>query len=110
MKFPIQLLLLTFVALTFSCSEDVQFDTLPQSTSKKDGESGPAPANRDGSKSPDRHINESFLVKATHTTKRVDILFVVDNSGSMREEQEKLSHRLDNFLSDLNEVNWQIGV
>ena len=43
--------------------------------------------------------------------KPVDILFVVDNSGSMLEEQANMDQRIANFLSNLQGVsNWQIAV
>lgn len=40
----------------------------------------------------------------------VDILFVVDNSGSMADEQAKLGDRIKNFLSHLDGVDWQLGI
>ena len=42
----------------------------------------------------------------------VDILFVVDNSVSMREEQEDLALNFQAFISQIEETNsdWQIGV
>ncbi len=43
---------------------------------------------------------------------KVDILFVVDNSGSMGDNQETLARNFDNFyriIEDL-ELDWQIGV
>jgi hypothetical protein len=43
-------------------------------------------------------------------SKKLDILFIVDNSGSMAEEQEKLGERIDSFLSTLTDIDWQIGI
>ncbi len=46
-------------------------------------------------------------------SKRVDILFLVDNSGSMKEEQDKLKANFDGFIRELlqQDVNdFQIGV
>ena len=40
----------------------------------------------------------------------IDILFVVDNSLSMYEEQTKLASRLDDFLDGLGGSDWQIGI
>lgn len=40
----------------------------------------------------------------------VDILIVIDDSGSMAEEQRELSTKMNALLSSLNGVNWQIGV
>ncbi|MEK6554004.1 MAG: hypothetical protein AABZ31_02090 [Bdellovibrionota bacterium] len=42
--------------------------------------------------------------------KKLDILFIVDNSGSMAEEQMKLGVRIQSFLSTLYDIDWQIGV
>ncbi len=40
----------------------------------------------------------------------VDILFVVDNSLSMYEEQTKLANQLNSFLQGLGGTDWQIGI
>jgi hypothetical protein len=43
-------------------------------------------------------------------SKKLDILFVVDNSGSMAEEQEKMGTKIDSFLSTLYDVDWQVAI
>ncbi|MBC7661082.1 MAG: hypothetical protein H7249_15395 [Chitinophagaceae bacterium] len=50
---------------------------------------------------------ESFL-----TTKQgvVDILVVIDNSGSMDAEQVNLAAKMDSLLTSIKDTNWQIGV
>lgn len=40
----------------------------------------------------------------------LDLIVVVDNSGSMREEQANLSTRLSDLISKVENTNWQIGV
>ncbi len=42
----------------------------------------------------------------------VDILFVVDNSVSMKEEQEDVANNFEGFIANIQETNsdWQIGV
>jgi hypothetical protein len=45
-----------------------------------------------------------------YVVKKLDILFVVDNSGSMADEQKLLGARIDSFISTLYDVDWQIGV
>ena len=40
----------------------------------------------------------------------VDILLVVDNSGSMKEEQDKLAPRLSALLTKIQDANWKIAV
>ena len=39
----------------------------------------------------------------------IDILFVVDTSGSMDEERRNLAQRIDGFLNQLNELDWQVA-
>ena len=40
----------------------------------------------------------------------VDILFVVDNSGSMYEEQVKMAEKFPNFLNSISSLDWQIAI
>lgn len=40
----------------------------------------------------------------------VDILVVVDNSGSMKEEHDKLKKRLPELLSYLDDADWRVGI
>ena len=40
----------------------------------------------------------------------VDILFVIDNSGSMDDEQEEMAKRFSSFLSLLFDLSWQVGI
>lgn len=42
--------------------------------------------------------------------KKVDILFVVDNSGSMKYEQRNMASRVRNFLDVIKGLDWQIAV
>lgn len=42
--------------------------------------------------------------------KKVDILFVVDNSGSMAYEQKSMANRVKNFLDVVKGLDWQIAV
>jgi hypothetical protein len=49
----------------------------------------------------DIHVNEY---------RKWDILFVIDNSGSMEYEQKSMANRTRNFLSVLHGLDWQIGV
>ena len=42
--------------------------------------------------------------------KATDILFIVDNSGSMSEEQEKISEKFDRFVDQIGNVDFQIGI
>ena len=49
-------------------------------------------------------------VLSTETYRDLDILVVVDDSGSMRDEQEKLSTRLPEIISAVEDTNWRIGI
>lgn len=60
--------------------------------------------------STDKTISETFLFDRSNTKKYVDVLFIIDNSGSMLAEQEKLGQRLNSFITSLDEVDWQIGI
>ncbi len=50
---------------------------------------------------------ESFV---NNNNSAIDILFVVDNSLSMYEEQTKVAEELSSFLDGLGGANWQIGI
>lgn len=54
--------------------------------------------------------SESFYPNPLDSGPMVDILFVIDNSASMRDEQLKLGDRLSSFVGSLKNVNWQIGI
>ena len=41
---------------------------------------------------------------------KVDILFVIDNSGSMGYEQQNMASRVKDFISIISVLDWQIGV
>lgn len=43
-------------------------------------------------------------------TQKIDILFVVDNSGSMAYEQRNMASRLSDFISIVSGLDWQIAV
>lgn len=42
--------------------------------------------------------------------KKVDVLFVIDNSGSMQYEQQSMAQRTANFLSVIRGLDYQIGI
>lgn len=52
------------------------------------------------------------LVKSMRVieNQKVDILFVIDNSGSMEYEQKSMANRVRNFLDVVHGLDWQIGV
>lgn len=53
---------------------------------------------------------QSDLHQITQAQNTVDILFVIDNSSSMRDEQKKISQRFDRFVQQLSQLDWQIAI
>lgn len=54
-----------------------------------------------------KHLLQTISV---NNYKKVDILVVIDNSGSMEYEQKSMAKRVSNFLSILRGLDYQIGV
>jgi hypothetical protein len=52
-------------------------------------------------------VNESIT---TQTTNKIDVLVVIDNSGSMDNERAALGNRLRAFLTPLQGLDWQLCV
>lgn len=40
----------------------------------------------------------------------VDVLFVVDNSGSMKQEQIDIANKISGFMDKIKDLNWQIAL
>lgn len=59
---------------------------------------------------PDGSQKESFAFNDDGSGAKVDILFVVDNSGSMYEEQGRLGTALSSFINSIGNIDWQIGI
>ena len=57
-------------------------------------------------------LTESFSTSldVEQSDNKVDILFVVDNSGSMTEEQDELKLRINGFIQEISNLDYQIGV
>lgn len=41
---------------------------------------------------------------------KIDVLVVIDNSGSMETEHKNMAQRFGTFLDQLNGLNWQVGI
>ncbi|OFZ15453.1 MAG: hypothetical protein A2Z20_12220 [Bdellovibrionales bacterium RBG_16_40_8] len=54
-----------------------------------------------------KHLLQSILVRNEN---KVDILVVIDNSGSMAYEQQSMALRTSNFLSILQGLDWRIAI
>lgn len=51
----------------------------------------------------------NFSVNSTQNSK-IDILFVIDNSGSMSQEQAKIAQVFSGFISRLSHLDWRVGI
>ncbi len=56
----------------------------------------------------DGKVTETFVQKGKSGL--VDILIVIDDSGTMVEEQTNLSTKLSDLLASISDTDWQIGV
>ncbi len=54
-------------------------------------------------------VNKTQAVRVTENN-RIDVLVVIDNSGSMDTEQANMAMRFGTFLDKLNGLNWQVGI
>lgn len=52
-------------------------------------------------------INQTFTIALN---KKVDVLFVIDNSGSMKEEQANMAARISSFVSKISGMDWRAAV
>lgn len=51
-----------------------------------------------------------YFLRTEEPNVKTDILFVDDNSGSMRPEQANMAHRFPTFLDSINALDWRIGI
>ncbi|MBP9707223.1 MAG: VWA domain-containing protein [Oligoflexales bacterium] len=58
----------------------------------------------------DYQYKTSTFVQSAESLPLLDILIVVDNSGSMYEEQANLSTKLSALLSNISNIDWQINI
>lgn len=57
------------------------------------------------------HYTQATSFEVTESKNaNVDILFVVDNSGSMQEEQEKIAQIFSGFIAQVSHMNWRIAI
>lgn len=87
---------LSLVLSVFQNCSDVSFSTAQKSTDPGPGTQGTLSATQNFTFGP--------------VTNKIDILVVVDNSGSMEAEQANLGAGFNTFISSLSSLDWQIGV
>src|SRR5690606_7514644 len=49
-------------------------------------------------------------LKVPYPNTKVDILFVVDNSRTMIDEQNKIAQKLSTFLNSISNLDWRIAI
>jgi hypothetical protein len=95
---------LVATVVSAACSKEFSFEQLPQGQS---GQSVTLPDDGDfGSGA--SFITETFSQGSGEA--KLDILFVIDNSLSMAEEQARLGARLASFTNRISGIDWRIGV
>ncbi len=57
-----------------------------------------------------RNLIEKNQIVPVDANNKIDVLVVIDNSGSMATEQANMSTRFATFLDQLNGLNWQVGI
>lgn len=118
-------LLLSMVAFN-NCGQpgEIRFDHLP-STAPSDNSSNDHLDTGDNDPTTPPPVSPPVVVPPTTTeptltkvektitlaeTLKADILFVVDNSVSMADEQANMSDRFPLFIKNLKQINWRVGV
>ncbi|MCM2280229.1 MAG: hypothetical protein NDI61_00125 [Bdellovibrionaceae bacterium] len=107
------------MVLLCSCGK-VQFSTPTTATAanlcvpSENGDCGVTPADP-GTSDPSTNPNSPPAIPVSETftmrlTTKVDVLFVIDSSGSMNTERAELGRRLANFTSSLSGLDWQLCV
>jgi hypothetical protein len=92
---------LCLISLQFQNCSDVSFSSSSNKTSSGPGSVGSGTLGT---------LSETQSFKFGPRSNAIDILVVVDNSGSMEKEQQSLGIGFNNFIAGLNGLDWQIGV
>ena len=53
---------------------------------------------------------EESSVHISETGNQADILFIIDNSQSMQEEQMEVARKISNFFSKIQGLDWRVGI
>lgn len=107
----------TVILLALSCSE-TEFDAdVKEKQTASNTEDGTIGVDATGlPPTADDSSNGSNGNKQTDTFQRerhkglLDLLLVIDDSGSMKEVHKRLKNRLNNLLTDIDNSNWQIKI
>ncbi len=125
--FLINSFLLTLMVAFNNCGQpgEIRFDHLPVGqpgeNSSHDSGVNPAdpglptsPLSPPGSSTSPVVVTSPYLkvekVITLAETQKAEVLFVVDNSISMAEEQSNMSSRFPMFIQNLKDINWRVGI
>jgi hypothetical protein len=81
--------------------------TIPNSDSVPPAAEAPSAGDDYATPASGEEVSQKLAVESSSA---VDVLFVVDNSGSMRYEQKSMASRVSNFLTVLKGLDYQIAV
>jgi hypothetical protein len=58
----------------------------------------------------ERFKKEQTRFSVTKSDRQLDVLFVVDNSLSMQDEQKSMAAKINSFMDRIKDFDWQIGI
>lgn len=90
--------ILSLAALSACAPQDMSFSQSTQASSTSDATDTVIPS---------RGVSQNFEIKENAN---IDILFVVDNSPSMLEEQANMSAKINGFMNLVSGLNWQVAL
>ena len=61
-------------------------------------------------KTTDDYQKRQLQIQVESHDNKADILFVIDNSESMNEEQQGIAGRITNLFSKISELDWRLGI
>ena len=108
------IIMIGFLLSITGCNDNIGFSK--KSSSSSQGEDGGLSGDRDSGEGSsftpgDSRVREQrTLLNVRHPKTKVDILFVIDNSSSMAVEQGRIASRFDNFIDQIGDLDWHIGI
>ncbi|WP_413557837.1 hypothetical protein [Bdellovibrio sp. HCB209] len=90
--------ILSLAALSACAPQDMSFSQSTMASSTSDATDTVIPS---------RGLSQNFDIKENAN---IDILFVVDNSPSMLEEQANMSSKINGFMNLVSGLNWQVAL
>lgn len=58
----------------------------------------------------DKQYKNAGQYFTVNETKKVDVVVIIDNSGSMQTEQQNMAARFSSFITELKGLDWNLGV